>query len=339
MAQPYRDPLEDLMEEHGVQEYQKRQHTVYDKRINELEPIFQTLLDPRASFGIIQKLPIRTTIPYKTLQTWNTKVHQDPNWRPDHSRPKNMIFTPEGEQEIRTKLNDEYIRPQLYLPTKKVSQIIKDYARNEKHEKKFRKEVAKFKNSLKFTDDFLKRNDLALRTYHESRRTDPNDNIVAKFLDDFQVAKQFIPHNLIINADETSWHFMHQGKKTITMKGVDEVACKCHEGIGGKECLTVMATIALDGTKLPLMVICKGKTQKLQKELENASELIPYIRQKQLFFTNSESGWTDKNVAITYIDWIHNEYAKGQECIFMWDVYSSHRDENAKQFALDNNVG
>ena len=44
MAQQAHDYLDAIIQEHNIPEYQKRQHTVYDKDIDKLEPVFQTLL-------------------------------------------------------------------------------------------------------------------------------------------------------------------------------------------------------------------------------------------------------------------------------------------------------
>ena len=64
---------------------------------------------------IIRELQQQANISYNALRTWRSNIKKDPNWRPNHSRAKNIIFKPETEEEIVKMLEEKYIHPQGYF--------------------------------------------------------------------------------------------------------------------------------------------------------------------------------------------------------------------------------
>lgn len=314
----------------------KRNHTNYGDQMDDLKGVFDVLKDPKKPKGVIPVMHEMTKIPLSTLKTWKHNVEVDPEWLPDHSRPKFTILKPEAVSEINDELHVQYINQHEYLPTSQVQSFIRDYA--QEHPEQLNCPVEDFKVSNHFVYDYLDENDLSIRRWHPQRRTLPNDEIVSSFITDYQVAKVQYPPELIINADETSWHLLQTGLTTVTDKGTDGVYCQ-FPNAGPKECLTVMAAITRNGNKLPLMVICKGKTDRCQQKITESPILKRYIDQEKLLVTCSESGWTTEDVSLQYLEWMKHGYAHGNSMALLWDVYSAHRTENVKQFAARNDIG
>lgn len=314
----------------------KRKHTNYRDQLDDLKGVFKVLKDHQKPKGVISALQDMTKIPMSTLKTWMHNLAVDPEWMPDHSRPKFTILKPEAVSKINEELHVQYINQHEYLPTSQVKSIIRDYS--EKHPEQLNCPFKDFKVSKNFVYDYLKQNELAIRRWHPQRRALPNDEIVARFIADYQIAKVQYQHNLIINADETSWHLLQTGLTTVTDKGTDGVYCQ-FPNAGPKECLTVMAAITRDGRKLPLMVICKGKTYRCQQKITESPVLKKHITRQKLFVTYSESGWTTEDISIRYLEWLKHGYAGGNPFALLWDVYSTHRTENVQRFAAENGIG
>jgi len=104
-----------------------------------------------------------------------------------------------------------------------------------------------------------------LQPGNQEGRSVPRLEIVSWSLTDWDIAKQQLPFDRILNAGETSWRVLHNGMRTITNTGLEDVSCDfpCSE----KACITVMAAIRRDGTNLPLWVIAKGLTARALKKL------------------------------------------------------------------------
>ena len=213
--------------------------------------------------GTIAALANYVDINESTLRTWTKIAQKDPTWRPDHHRSKNKALTLEAEDAIIQEIYEKYIDTNQYLPRIAIITIIHDYAVTHRHQLL----QQTFRISKKFLKRFLDRNGLSIRCFHKTRRPPPNDTIVASFLQEFeQTRRTFLP-NLIINADETNWLLVpDKGLRTIAKKGVDGITCYFNGNL--KDRLTVMAAIALDGAKLPLLIICKGKTERCEKKFQ-----------------------------------------------------------------------
>ena len=67
----------------------------------------------------------------------------------------------------------------------------------------------------------------------------------------------------VLNCDETFWRVRPNGLRTWADKGAKGASLTINGS--DKAGSTVLATIAADGTKLPLMIIAKGKTQRSEQ--------------------------------------------------------------------------
>lgn len=125
--------------------------------------------------------------------------------------------------------------------------------------------------------------------------------------------------------------------ETITKCGADDVTCIFDAG--EKECLTAICGITRSGIKLPVWIICKGKTPKCMDKFLKSEILQQYYQNNDLVISFSESGWTTDELAIQYLTWLKNDYAKGNDIFLIWDCYSSHRSQATKDFASSNGIG
>ena len=168
-------------------------------------------------------------------------------------------------------------------------------------------------------------------------RPPPNDTIVASFLQEFEQTRRTFLLNLIINAYETNWLLVpDKGLRTIAKKGVDGITCYFNGNL--KDRLTVMEAIALDGTKLLLLIICKGKTQRCEKKISDAESLQDYFSDGKLLIDHSKSGWATEEVCRRYLEWLHTGYAHNSRFSLLWDVYPSHKTDDIKDYATNNGI-
>ena len=141
-------------------------------------------------------------------------------------------------------------------------------------------DIKEFTLSDHFIQNFKSRNRFSSRKPHIKRRPCSDSSYIEHWK--FEISKLFdeVSHSRILNADETAWKIMPNGLTTWTVKGTDNIQLLVNDD--AKECLTVMATITAAGTKLPLFIIAKGKTQ--QVEQLQIGDVYPH------FTSHSESG-------------------------------------------------
>jgi hypothetical protein len=74
------------------------------------------------------------------------------------------------------------------------------------------------------------------------------------------------PPYLIINLDEPNWYLAMADDQTVAVRGAETV---CHYCEGhAKTNFSFFGTITADGSKLPLILVAKGKTDRCHKQLE-----------------------------------------------------------------------
>lgn len=97
-----------------------------------------------------------------------------------------------------------------------------------------------------------------------------------------------------------------------------------------KEQITVLATVASDGKKLPLLFIAKGQTA--------------YVEGSQLgdvayhWKSHSESGWINDEIFQEYLMHLKEYFADDEELHLILDIYKSHLTENVKKLAQNLNI-
>ena len=81
----------------------------------------------------------------------------------------------------------------------------------------------------------------SMRMPHVKRRSLFNDEIIAKFIAEFEIALIQLQKRLIFNMDESAWRIVNGRLRTVARKGDDDVAVLLKTD--PKETLTIIATI------------------------------------------------------------------------------------------------
>lgn len=181
---------------------------------------------------------------------------------------------------------------------------------------------------------FLRRYGLSFRTSHPRRRTPANDQVIASFLQEFEIAKLQLSPNLIFNMDETAWRLFHGALRTLARRGAEEVSTRSR--LDDKDNLTVICTVSLAGEKLPPWVIVKGKTDRCEQRYRNDQRLRSALAGK-LWLTHSPNGWATRQVMCEYLAWL-SERVDHDWTYLVWDLHASHRDDSVKTIARENHV-
>ena len=343
-----------------------RTHTVYDTAIRKnpelFEKIFQILRQKRRlPHRTLTKISSKTNIPENTLKSWRRQLKEDPKWRPKHGSPgQPRLLTVEQEAVLRKRIVDDYVRQQRLLTRDQCQsmayKVWLDAARKHLEEsaqvpnelpsgEELRIEhepdeaiVFTAENRPAFSDHwqvrFEKRAGLSYRVPHLKRRSDPRDDYVARFVEEFEVARlQFTPDS-ILNADETCWRIVNGQLKTIGLKGSEEVTVETT--FNTKDCITVMACCTSDGQKLPLMIIAEGTTAACEAKFRNDKKLRTYMK-RTLFVDHTPNGWSTCEFAKRYLDFVSDQ-VKGRNIYLIWDLHSSHRKDSVIDYAKERNI-
>jgi hypothetical protein len=180
----------------------------------------------------------------------------------------------------------------------------------------------------KWRERFLRKSGFSLRRPHVRKRPKPDDLVLAQFLTNMEIAVQQYPRDRIVNTDETSWKIVNNRMITVAERGSDDVSCVFDGDVKG--CVTVMASIDAAGTKLPLWLICRGKTTRCEADLRE--HFAREVQSRRLVLTHQENGWTNATVAGEYLDWL-SDRIKGQNLLLLWDCFAAHRDEAVRSKA------
>ena len=311
----------------------KRAHGFYrslwESSDPEIKRLFVELADSALPFGRLQQIANETGVPYKTLQDWRAKLIENPFYCPRY--PQKGVSTRVSEEieiEIAEWLRTEYIEKKRYCPASVVKTHIERAVRTKTGED--------FTAGRTYVKKFMHRHRLSLRVPHVRRRTAPNDEKVAEFLLDMDVAFLQLPDNLIFNVDETCWRLINGPVKTLAVVGQEEVVVET--ACDPKSDITVIAAVSKAGDRLPLYILGKGTTKRCLEKYYRSPVLRKHFASHSIIFDYSPSGWSDREVMIRYLSWLR-DFA-GQRIIHvLWDVHASHRHGDVRQWAAQHDVG
>lgn len=187
-----------------------------------------------------------------------------------------------------------------------------------------------FRASRHWRQKFFKRFRLSLRKPHPKRR--PREDPAAveahrKRMDD--IFDKY-PRDHIINMDETSWKLINHGFLTVAVRGSETV--NCYFSGDPKMCLTAIAAVDAAGGKLPLWMLCRGKTPRCEATFRADPDIDRAVQTDRIFLSHAESGWTTETVACDYLRWLRGRYGTDPIAL-IWDVFASHRCPNARALA------
>ena len=308
-----------------------QKHCVYSKMGNkdDLQELFDALrVHTRLPDGFLVQTAEETGIPIGTLKDWRHGFIRDPE--------KEMLT--DGHLG-RSNVLDRAIEHTIY------DRIVQGIHAHEPltglRIRKLAKEMASdkypdFKAGRTWFKGFLTRWHLSLRKAHLRRRTPPRDDVVAEFLQKFEMALLQYSPEYIVNMDETSWHvFQGAQTRTIAPTGADEVAVNVH--FDEKTCITVIAAITLSGRRLPLWFLARGKTILCEKRYRENEVLQKYIEENKIIVTHTQSGWSTESLMKSYIDWLSGVFNSGPFHL-VWDLHSSHRNPGVAEYARNHDV-
>jgi hypothetical protein len=135
------------------------------------------------------------------------------------------------------------------------------------------------------------------------------------------------PLHLVLNMDETSWKLIAHQFLTVAQKGAEGISC-LFDG-DPKACITAIACIDAAGGRLPLWVVAKGKTSRSETKIRTRCHKD--IEAGRLFLTHQQSGWTSREIAAQYLEWLADRYRR--PIILVWDLYAAHRDATIQAIA------
>jgi hypothetical protein len=271
-----------------------------------------------------------TRIPRATLYLWHKKFVTNNQWRPyDQSvhGTFHRIFTDEEEAALKEYVVANYILPgnpfcDEDFPPIAMGAFLEKHAGN-------KGPIPEFNCSNGFISDFKTRNHISSRIAHCHRRPSVTPEQEAEWVSRLKGLLSTEPHSRILNVDETCWRVYPTGMKTWAEKGAQGV----HLQISGneKEKLTVLATVAADRTKLPLVILAEGKTDRV--EVSQLGDVGPH------FTDHSESGWTTTDTFVRYLRFLRERLFPDDMPIWLvLDCYSVHRDATVRSEAEALNI-
>ena len=278
--------------------------------------------------GRLLEIAKSTKIPYKTLEYWRCKLRRNALWTPNQGRRGKARKLPcNVEAEVAEKLRNEFIRTQRLCPRQTVAVELS---------RAWKAAISpEFQAGRTLVSNFLKRQNLTMRKPHVKRRTKVNDSRVTEYLNELQLVKMQMPPRLVINVDETCWRLANGSLRTLAPLGADDVRVlsKCDP----KSDVTVIAACCASGHRLPLWVLARGKTDVCEEKFRCHEKLRRFIGRK-LFIDHSERGWSTSEVMHRYLSWL-KELNGGRMLHVVWDLHSSHRDQELRDWATANDIG
>ena len=189
-------------------------------------------------------------------------------------------------------------------------------------------ELPDFNASNGFIYDFKCGNNISSRRAHFKRRNPASTSQIAPWIQEITSLLQTVRKEDVYNCDETSWKLFPNGLLTWAQLGGDNVAITTASE--EKKCLTALATIRADGTKMPLMLIAKGKTSLV--ESTQLGDTGVHLR------GHSENGWMNQENFEAYLKWIRQQSGHDRTIHLILDVYPTHKTQSVKLMAQACNI-
>jgi hypothetical protein len=291
----------------------KRPHRIYAKE--KIDNILIFLSQEYLPHGSLAQIAHQTGIPKQTLTRWRQiRIHpRTAHWRPyQGGHPNNRIFRDETEDAITDYIERNFINPGIGITRELLrTTCLNSFSSLEEEDLRYER----FAASNGFLDDFAFRNGLSLRKPHVKRRTSPVREKINDFLERIGNMNEDYPPDRVFNFDETAWRFGMPINKVFAKKGSEAVNVILEEM--PKEVLSVFATIAQNGAKLPLWICAKGKTDRC---------LSKFGYHPNSILVHTPNGWANEEIIAGYLEWLHNSVNQ-EPILLIWDMYPCHRSE------------
>jgi hypothetical protein len=212
-----------------------------------------------------------------------------------------------------------------------------DAEQNEEEAARGRKDWDKAQFGWDFRERFCGNFRVTQKAIHPGRRPEEKPEVTQAFFRSLGGVFRDCDPRHVLNVDETFWRVSNATRlTTLAYIGAEDVTVDT--GCDDKEGLTAICAVSAAGVKLPVWVICKGKSDKCQRRFENYPQLAPVI-DRQLFLVYSPSGWVDKEICKDYLEWArewlmeHEKLDPDYTMAVVWDCYSAHRKDEVKERA------
>jgi hypothetical protein len=281
--------------------------------------------------GRLKEISQETGVPLPTLYTWRHHLLQDKDYELYKGKNEHRLnLSRPSERELADKMRVEIAKHEFF-PASCVREMATEIWRRDNPPPATPEEAVQIVPSFQYDwmKRFFKENRFSLRVAGLSHGTVVDDHRMAEFVQDMGEKLQVLDNDKVVNADETCWRIIN-GKlgKTVAVTGANSV--KIAAEFSEKTSVTAMAAITASGRKLPLWIICKGKTEgsvKKFREIRLLSEAMGDNWSGDLIIKYSESGWMTEKLALEYLDWLH--FKMGAHTL-LWDVYPTHRTPAVK---------
>lgn len=178
-----------------------------------------------------------------------------------------------------------------------------------------------FKVSQGWLDNFFQRYELSLRRTTTLFKLEDAEVIKRTLgFKHFVDTIDFSQYNLsnMIAMDETSVYLGQEKKTTVENRGASSIYISSTGYESAR--VTCVLAIRLDGTKVPPLIIAKGKRNNIQKN-------------SGIYVLETEKAWCTQAVIRQWIDLILPTILRGsQRGLLVWDSASTHRAKDMKQF-------
>ena len=240
---------------------------------------------------MLSQLSREFSIPKRTVSNWYKQYQNGPNLRPYSTINRSLshhLFTDKEERNITEFIKENFTkRGQLFTDTQFRELAMSAFLFKHRDED----QIPNFMVSDHFIHDFKKRNHISSRLAHPERRSVSNEEENIDWENDIGELLNTFPRDRILNCDETSWQIFPNFLKTWAETGSQNIQIR----VSGnpKDSITVLATIAPNGTKCPLFIIAKGKTNRCEES--QLSDTAYHIR------THLINGWSTAETFQEYL--------------------------------------
>jgi hypothetical protein len=303
----------------------KATHRTYNHK--EIDDVLAFLSQPVITRGALTRAAELTGIPQTTLASWR-RIRLQPGregWFPGASgRPNRRILPEQTERAIHDHLHTNFIESGFGATRATLKTLALNAFSSQEPEDMH---TDRFAASGSFLTRFQERWQLSLRTPHRERRTATDADSTDYFLRRLNALYDEYAHNRILNMDETSWKLYAAPRKVLAEKGSNTLKLKSSRS--EKESFTALGAIKADGTKLPLWVIAKGRTEKCEQK---------YGEHEGTIVNHSPNGWATEPLIIEYLNWIDLDAVDGEPCVLVLDIDPMHRTPAVQASARDLDV-
>lgn len=305
----------------------------YSKVEDKIPIVLEHIRKENLERGELSNVSRTTGIPLATIIRWRKNILEDPSFNPTNKKHGQhlRIFTDYEENSIADYIVDNYIICGMYFTDEDFKEIAL-LAWQEKYlpmlDMNNQDDFKEFHCSAGFIDDFKKNHRFSSKMFHLKRRPESSAEFEKPFLDEITKLLLIVPNDRILNCDETGWKLFPKGILTWSEKGRDHNSRLSL--MNDKDQVTVLATITAARTKLPLLFIAEGKTERVE-----ASQIgdVAYH-----WITHTQNGWMTDESFTFYLMKLREFFNDDDPIHLILDLYKAHLTDNVKEYAAGLNI-